>query len=94
MRTTCAPMVVVRVLLFDTSACVSQNVPVEVRDALFQMLDDQPLDSLSARDVMRQIAEATHIWDASATLPDAYVTLFEQFRILFEIGAANRRRVH
>jgi membrane protein DedA with SNARE-associated domain len=39
-------------------------------------------------------AEATHIWDATATLPDAYVTLFEQFRILFEIGAANRRRGH
>ena len=27
-------------------------------------------------------------------LTDAYETLFEQFRILFEIGAANRRRGH
>jgi len=37
-------------------------------------------------------AEATHIWDASVRLSDAYATLFEQFRILFEIGAANRKR--
>jgi hypothetical protein len=39
-------------------------------------------------------AEATHIWDAAVRLPDAYNTLFEQFRILFEIGAENRRRGH
>lgn len=39
-------------------------------------------------------AEATHIWDASAGLADAYATLFEQLRILFAIGAANRRRGH
>lgn len=39
-------------------------------------------------------AESTHIWDASTTLPAAYRALFEQFRILFEIGAANRRRGH
>lgn len=37
-------------------------------------------------------AEATHIWDAEARLRDAYRTLFQQFRILFEIGAENRRR--
>lgn len=36
--------------------------------------------------------EATHIWDASVRLGEAYRTLFEQFRVLFEIGAANRRR--
>ncbi len=36
-------------------------------------------------------AEATHIWDADARLGDAYRTLFEQFRVLFEIGAENRR---
>jgi hypothetical protein len=39
-------------------------------------------------------AEATHIWDASMTLGAAYRTLFRQFRALFEIGAANRRRGH
>lgn len=36
-------------------------------------------------------AEATHIWDARTTLREAYRTLFEQFRILFKIGDANRR---
>jgi len=39
-------------------------------------------------------AEATHIWDASARLSDAYATLFRQFKILYSIGAANRRRGH
>lgn len=39
-------------------------------------------------------AEATHIWDRSVTLLDAYRTLFRQFQVLFEIGAANRRRGH
>ncbi len=37
-------------------------------------------------------AEATHIWDASMTLRDAYRTLFRQFETVFRIGAANRRR--
>jgi hypothetical protein len=36
-------------------------------------------------------AEATHIWDADASLQDAYRTLFGQFRVLFEIGSINRR---
>ncbi len=39
-------------------------------------------------------AEATHIWDASITLTDAYRTLFTQFRTLFEIGKENRKRGH
>jgi membrane protein DedA with SNARE-associated domain len=38
--------------------------------------------------------EATHIWDPSMTLVEAYRTLFRQFRALFVIGAANRRRGH
>jgi hypothetical protein len=38
--------------------------------------------------------EATHIWDPSMTLGAAYRTLFRQFRILFQIGAANRARGH
>ncbi len=37
-------------------------------------------------------AEATHIWDASITLREAYRVLFEQFDVLFSIGAANRQR--
>ncbi len=36
--------------------------------------------------------EATHIWDRDTRLVDAYRTLFEQNRLLFEIGARNRAR--
>lgn len=39
-------------------------------------------------------AEATHIWDPEARLLDAYRTLFEQYRVLFTIGDANRRAGH
>ncbi len=37
-------------------------------------------------------AEATHIWDASMRISDAYAVLFEQYGMLYRIGAANRRR--
>ncbi len=36
--------------------------------------------------------EATHVWDPSARLLDAWATLCRQWTILFAIGAANRRR--
>lgn len=36
-------------------------------------------------------AEATHIYDPSVTLREAYRTLFRQWRIAFEIGAMNRQ---
>jgi hypothetical protein len=36
-------------------------------------------------------AEATHIYDPSVTLLEAYRALFRQWRIAFEIGAMNRR---
>jgi hypothetical protein len=39
-------------------------------------------------------AEATHIYDPSVTLLEAYRVLFEQWRIAFEIGARNRRLGH
>lgn len=39
-------------------------------------------------------AEATHIWDAGTRLGEAYRALFRQWRMLFEIGAINRRRGH
>ena len=39
-------------------------------------------------------AEATHIWDATTTLAEAYAALFEQWRTLFAIGDANRQRGH
>jgi membrane protein DedA with SNARE-associated domain len=37
-------------------------------------------------------AEATHIYDPAVSLWAAYRSLFEQWRIAFEIGAANRAR--
>jgi hypothetical protein len=37
-------------------------------------------------------AESTHIWDRRTTLAQAWAALLKQYRWLFEIGAANRRR--
>jgi hypothetical protein len=37
-------------------------------------------------------AESTHIWDRQTTLLQAWRALMRQYRWLFEIGAANRRR--
>lgn len=37
-------------------------------------------------------AEATHIWDPAMELNEAYAVLFEQFRVLFQIGAINRKK--
>jgi hypothetical protein len=37
-------------------------------------------------------AEATHIWDSSTKIMDAYKTLFTQFHHAFEIGYKNKQR--
>ncbi len=37
-------------------------------------------------------AESTHIWDRSTSLVEAWRALMRQYRWLFEIGQANRRR--
>jgi hypothetical protein len=37
-------------------------------------------------------AEATHIWDSRMSLIGAWSALFNQFALLFRIGAANRKR--
>ncbi len=37
-------------------------------------------------------SEATHIWDARASLIDVYKTLFRQYRTLFEFGALMKAR--
>lgn len=37
-------------------------------------------------------SEATHIWDSRTRLIDAYRALWDQWRRVFAIGAANRRR--
>ena len=38
--------------------------------------------------------EATHIWDSGTSLREAYRTLREQVRLVFQISAENRRRGH
>lgn len=38
--------------------------------------------------------EVAHIWDSRTTLLEAYRSLAEQFRLVFEIGADNRKRGH
>lgn len=37
-------------------------------------------------------AESTHIWDSATSLFEAWSALFLQFRLLFRIGAMNRKR--
>lgn len=37
-------------------------------------------------------SEATHIYDPSGTIWSAYTALYAQWRLVFEIGAANRKR--
>lgn len=37
-------------------------------------------------------AEANHIWDRNSRLRDAYRTLFEQYRLAFQIGHLNRQQ--
>ncbi|WP_299397630.1 hypothetical protein [Pelagibius sp.] len=39
-------------------------------------------------------AEALHIWDPDQSLTETYRVLFDQFRLLYEIGACNRDRGH
>lgn len=39
-------------------------------------------------------SESIHIWDRNATLRTALLTLLRQYRTLFRLGAANRRRGH
>jgi membrane protein DedA with SNARE-associated domain len=39
-------------------------------------------------------AESTHIWDVHTTLRQAYAALFDQYRMLFEIGYRNRCAGH
>lgn len=37
-------------------------------------------------------AEQTHMWDSTHKLGDAYRIMFDQYRTLFKVAAANRRR--
>ncbi|TNE56593.1 MAG: ATP-grasp domain-containing protein [Alphaproteobacteria bacterium] len=64
-------------------------------DIRFPSIDDlQKGNSFRILEINGAGGEATHIWDSRTTLPEAYRTLRQQFRQLFEIGAANRRLGH
>ncbi|SIO96062.1 D-alanine--D-alanine ligase [Vibrio spartinae] len=39
-------------------------------------------------------SEATHIWDRNTPLKDIFTTLLNQYRILFEIGARQKKQGH
>ena len=49
-------------------------------------------DDLAIVELNGATSESTNIYDPSRSLLDAYRTLFRQWTIVFEIGAANRRR--
>jgi membrane protein DedA with SNARE-associated domain len=49
-------------------------------------------DDLAIVELNGATSESTNIYDPSRSLVDAYRTLFRQWTIVFEIGAANRRR--
>ena len=79
-----------------------ENVAASMPDFHFGRFDIRFRDaeSLERGEEMRIVeingagSEATHIWDSEVTLGEAYSTLFKQFRLLFEIGAANRKLGH
>ncbi|MAM88123.1 D-alanine--D-alanine ligase [Allohahella sp. A8] len=56
--------------------------------------DLQHLEGVKIIEVNGAGAEATHIWDADMPIRRAYGTLFDQYRKLFAIGAAQRRLGH
>lgn len=62
-------------------------------DIRFHGLNDlETLDNLKIVEINGSGAEATHIWDSKTKLKDAYKTLIEQYRLMFEIGAINKKR--
>jgi membrane protein DedA with SNARE-associated domain len=61
----------------------------------FDLRYDNDLDFSQGRgfkiiEVNGASSEATHVYDPATPLTRAYATLFEQWRLVFEIGAANR----
>ena len=61
----------------------------DVRSESVEQLQRGQLEVLELNGVS---AEATHIYDPSGTLREAYRTLFRQWKIAFEIGAVNRQQ--
>ncbi|MCP4898653.1 MAG: hypothetical protein GY906_16900 [bacterium] len=60
-------------------------------DSLEKLLDGE---SFKIVEINGAAGEATHIWDASVSLTDAYRDLRKQIRTLFMIAVENRKRGH
>ncbi|MFK7840421.1 MAG: D-alanine--D-alanine ligase [Bdellovibrionales bacterium] len=54
--------------------------------------DLETLENIKIVEVNGAGAEATHIWDPKTSIWTAYKVLMKQYRIMFEIGAANKKR--
>ncbi len=61
----------------------------EEKDSLEALHQGRDLKVLEINGVT---SEATHIYDPAVSVLEAYRVLFEQWRLAFEVGAANRRR--
>lgn len=51
-------------------------------------------ENFSILEINGASSEATHIWDRNTPLKDIFTTLLTQYRILFEIGALQKKRGH
>ncbi|MEM9469933.1 MAG: D-alanine--D-alanine ligase [Pseudomonadota bacterium] len=62
-------------------------------DVRFHDLSDlETLENMKIVEINGAGAEATHIWDSKTKLLDAYKTLMKQYKLMYKIGAANKKR--
>jgi hypothetical protein len=62
-------------------------------DVRFNNLSDlETLKNMKVVEINGAGAEATHIWDSKTSLLDAYKTLMKQYKLMYRIGAANKKR--
>ena len=62
-------------------------------DVRFNDLSDlETLENMKVVEINGAGAEATHIWDSKTKILDAYKTLIKQYRLMYKIGAANKKR--
>lgn len=56
------------------------------------MADLETGDNLRILEVNGATGEVTHVWDSKNTLMSAYKDLMQQYKLLYQIGAKNRKR--
>lgn len=62
-------------------------------DIRFHQLSDlETGENMKIIEINGATAEATHIWDSNMSLGGAYKTLMAQYKALFQIGHANKKR--